>query len=362
MPKKRLGRDVLTQALKNLDDSDKRWTPLKKEDIKDEPLAHVIADLVSIWPPKDIRLESHWRTTHDMNPTDSEYMEMMAHSMEIRVIKRNLQDNEVTFAVDFQSNLKEYEDYNEAVYSHNKNWEDQGCPEDVFDPKTGEIKTINDTYVDPVLPVSKHHPISKSLFESKSNGKLAKAKPTLKRKTLVKLYYQANIKGDTFTLKIAAKDMKNTILYHKIFTGDDIAMLIRSSIQSLWGHPTIYNNEGPFLNGISMLIQGKKLKYCEGTPWISGHTPVIPKGTPSDITRISFRTGHILTAYVIPFLTIPAIIWLSIYCLLEAYGDNARTMSPLFFSGIGLILVTGYISLKLGGFFMDKEEEIKRLL
>lgn len=357
MPAKRYARELLTKIINDREESARRWTPLKAQDLDGEPLVHVLSDLVTSWPPRDIRLDPVYKVSHPVESIDSEHMEMIARGMEVRVTRKNLQTNTLSLAVDFQSNLDEYEAYNEKVRTHNERWENQGRPEDVFNPVTGDLLPLKDTYVDPAIPTSKHDPIPQSFFENKSSGTIANNKPTPKRNTYVKLTYKISLNDDTFTLEYAAKNTKNHILLHNTITGNDLNALVRSSIQQLWGNTEFYGNKGPLLNGISMLLKGKK-KHLNNTPrpeWLKGHTK--PAVTLDEVTvsinKTGSNIGHVIFGYIIPIIAGISIISIIINTLIGAYLDG-KSMSGYFFGGLLIISIIAYVSLKIGGACLDK--------
>lgn len=352
MPKKRYARDLLTQVLKNREESERRWLPLKETDIGDEPLAHILSDLVVSWPPRDLRFDTAYSVSHEITSVDSEYMELLARGMEVRVTKKDLATNTVEFAVDFQSNLDEYEQYNEVAKTHNKRWSDVGCPKDAFDPVKGTVKTIQDTYVDPVIPDSKHQPIPKSLYEGVSNGKLSKARPGMQRKTYVRLTYHVEVKRQepisTYTLTVTARNNKSQVLLHYSDFSADLAALVRGSVQRLWGNTSLYGNKGPLLDGISMLLQGKKIHLSNGKLPGPVKSTVEPQKVALVAEKAGTGVGFAVFGYIIPGLSFVSLIILVVYCLIEAYLEG-KTMSGTFFGGLVVSLLVVFVSLKIGG-------------
>lgn len=365
MPRKRYARDMLSQVLQKRAESKRRWQPLTAEDLKDEHPLHALTDLVTSWAPRDIRLDSLYQQSHNVDATDDEHMTLMSESMEVRVHHKDLTDNILVCAVEIQSNKDMYDRYNEAVEAHNQKWMDAGCPTTVVNPATGEISEIEDTYVDPVLPSSKHNQVPESLYESASHGKLAKARPTMKRKVLVYLHYKLIIiEDEVYVVEYAVKTPQDKILLWGVERGLDLADIIRRTVQQIWGHTSLHGDRGPFLDGITMLMQGKKLALCKGyrhLSWVHGTVApqVDSERVGSAAEKHLAKVGHIVLGYLIPMGSFLGIIWLLLHCLLGAYGDEPRDMTVTFFGTLLGLVAVSYVSLKLGGMCMDHHERLR---
>ena len=234
--------------------SEKRLIPIYTDDLKGKSVVTALEDTILQWKPRDLRLEKSYIKTHsDTNDTSEELLVDMASGMSLKVNSRNIPDNSITVAVMFQHNIAEFERYDDVVNKHNEDWLEAGEPEDVFDPSTGDIQSIKDRFV------------TQSRYEGinpfgESNGDLSKAKPKPKKKKYLELTYRLDIQGSIFTLGYVAKDLNNSILFYNELEGDNLAYLVRRSIQEMFGNPCVHSNFGPFYEGITMLINGKKNK------------------------------------------------------------------------------------------------------
>lgn len=367
MPQQRFTRDIYTQILKRRTESERRWTSLLAKDIGDTPLVHVLSDLITSWPPQDLRLDPHYSSTHEVENYADEYLEMLARSMEVRVSQKDLSDNSLICDVYIQSNYDEYDQYNQAAISHNKRWDEQGRPTDAFDPKTGEVSRIKDTYVDLAIPDSKHQPIIDTFFDGVSDGPLSQSRPEMKRKICVRLYYKISLMNDLFTIEYGVKDAKDHVLFWAKYIGRDLSSLVRMIIQQTWGNTKVYGDRGKFLDGIPQLFKGQKLYLCEGVPrpsWLKGSikSPVSLESVALKTEEAGVNVGHVIFGYVIPFCSIPAIIILIFSCLMEAdpYGSGSGTAPwSTFFIGMGVILTVCFLSIKIGGMLLEKSSEVK---
>lgn len=279
------------------------------------------------WPPRDVRFDEVYLSDHDFEFTDSQFMIDIADGMVVKVIERLPIENSVVFGVYLQSNLAEFERYNLVVEKHNQAWSDQGCPEDVFDPRTGDIARIRDTLV---REAEADSPYRTSPEYDPSDGPLTQARPGTKRDLYIKLKFRLDVEGKVFRMGFVARDSKNKVVFYDYLEDDDIAYLARRSIQELFGNPFIYGNTGALLDGIGYLIQGKKLPICHKhntiPDWPEMKTAVCKDTNPalvlSHVTRVSYRVLGITFGYIIPLIILWDGILAKTYHALTTYGDK----------------------------------------
>jgi len=267
---------IINKHNKNIEDlvtSNKRLFPVSVSSIKGKSIITVLEDSILQWPPRDLRLEPSYIEMHDTTEDTSDSMlKDIAESIDFKIERRNIIDNSIIIAVRFQHNISEFERYDKVVSTHNEEWLKAGEPEDIFDPKTGDIMPIEDKFVVP----SRYEGINPF---GDSNGKLSKAKPTYRKKKYLELTYRLDIKKSIFILGYVAKDLNNNILFYNEIEGDNLTYLVRRSIQELFGNPCVHSNVGPFYEGITMLINGKKNKGY----YVSQKKPYWLEGTLKDV-------------------------------------------------------------------------------
>ena len=259
MNTKRYIQELKEATRKDQEASIDRNEHVKSKDVKRMNPISILENYILKWPPRDVRFDEVYLNDHDFESTDSQFMIDVANGMVIKVLERLPTESSVVFGVYLQSNLAEFERYNQVVDKHNQAWSDQGCPEDVFDPVTGDIAQIKDTLV---REAEADSPYKASPEYDPSNGPLTKARPGTKRSLYVKLKYRLDVKDGIFKMGFVARDPFNKVVFYDYIEGDDIAYLSRRSIQELFGNPFIYGKTGALLDGICYLIQGKKLPLC----------------------------------------------------------------------------------------------------
>jgi hypothetical protein len=247
----------------NAEESATRHAPLLAKDVKDKNLVQLLADKVMAWPTTDLRLEHKYLIDNNVQGTDSAFMKDVAAGMALRLRSKDMKQGMITVDVLFQNNMAEFERYNLAVQQHNDAWAEAGAMTEVFDPKTGDILPVADNYVAPVYPQEN---LPQTFTEDTSSGKLASARPTIKRAVGITLQYKVSLRGDTFKLEYVAKDTKGRVLYFAVGESSDLTTLVRRSVQGLWGNHTVYGDEGNLLDGIAQLYQGRKAKSCTLKP------------------------------------------------------------------------------------------------
>jgi len=247
----------------NAEESAARHAPVRAKDVKDKNLVQLLADKVMAWPTVDLRLEHQYFNGHEIESSDSAFMKDIAAGMALRLRSKDMTQGMITVDVLFQSNMAEFERYNLAVQQHNEAWAEAGAMTEVFDPKTGDILPVKDNYI---APVYQQENLPRTFQEDSSTGKLAAARPTIKRAVGITLQYKVSLIKDIFKLEYVARDTDNRVLYFDIQTHKNLPALIRRSVQGLWGNHSQYGEEGSFLDGIAQLYQGRKVKTCERQP------------------------------------------------------------------------------------------------
>ena len=259
MDMERYEREQEEADVLNYKNSVTRIKPVLHDDVKKMNPVSILEKYLLIWPPCDVRCEMSYLANHDFNFTDSAFMDDIADGMLLKVIDRNPKNNSITLGVYLQSNLAEFERYNLVVEQHNDDWVRQGCPDDVFNPLTGDISEITEQLVSYAEADS---PYVKRPKKIKSKGPLTKARPSIKRSLYAQIEFRLLYHKERFNLSFVAKDYNKQVIYYNSIWNKDIAYLTRRAIQELFGNPFVYGNSGALLDGIAFLIQGKKLPIC----------------------------------------------------------------------------------------------------
>jgi hypothetical protein len=213
------------------------------------------------------------------------------------------------------------------VEKHNQAWSDQGCPEDVFDPVTGDVALIHDTVV---REAEADSPYRTSIEYEPSNGPLTKARPVTNRSLYVKLKYRLDVKDGIFKIGFVARDPSNKVVFYDYLEGDDITYLARRSIQELFGNPFIYGKTGALLDGICYLIQGKKLPLCHKhntiPNWPEMKMAVCKTSNPalviSNVGKISYKILGISFGYILPIIILWDGILVKTYHSFTTFGNS----------------------------------------
>ncbi len=272
-------------------------------------------------------------------------MQDIAKGMETRIIRKDIVEGRLDVLVEFQQNLHEFERYNLVIQQHNQEWRERGSPKDVFDPVHGDIYPIKDAFVDPAHITSRHHPLPDSVYDNTSCGDLTKARPEMDRKGFVKIQYQLSIEEDLFIFGYAAYDYKNRIIYYNEVSNKDLSYLVRRSVQEIWGNHLVQRSSEPVLEGISYLIQGRKIDICKR----DNKVPRFLKGTNVEIKTTNELTlaetkksamgfSNVLFGYVIPAFLILYIIVFSCQCLTRAFIQEQKTGGTYLIGMVFIIL------------------------
>jgi hypothetical protein len=305
MNRKRLEAEIEEGFELDFEESFDRTQPVSSKDVRRMTPVSILEKYLLKWPPRDVRFEDSYLRDHEFEFTDSLFMVDIADGMVLKVIERLPAENSITIGVYLQSNLAEFERYNAVVDQHNDAWEEQGCPEDVFDPRTGDINPIRDTLVKEAVADS---PYRRTPEYDPSTGPLTKARPKTKRDLYFKFKVRLDVLGSIFKIGFVAWDAKNQIVYYNELQHKDIAYLTRRVIHELFGNPFINGNAGPLLDGIAHLIHGKKLALCvkfnEIPNWsgleeysVKTSNPVV---TNNKVSEILFRISGAFFGYIAP--------------------------------------------------------------
>ena len=255
--KKRFVRDYL-KILENQNKiKEQREKPVFMHSILDNQPLTVLEGLIKMWPTHDIRYKGY-------GTCDDDIIVDMIKGTEVRTTRKDITKGILELTVEMVKNLDEIERYNAAVGKHNREWIKRGSPEKVFDPVHGDYFEVRDKYVDPVMMKSKHYDLPDSAYSGISTGRFAKARPDISRKSHIKVRYQMSItEGNKFVLGYAAYDYEDRIIYYNQVIHKDLSYLVRRSVQEIWGNPTAHWEFDRLLDGITMLLNGKKIEICK---------------------------------------------------------------------------------------------------
>lgn len=328
MNRRRLEAEIEEGFELDFEDSFERSLPVSTKDTRRNNPISVLEKYLLKWPPRDVRFEDTYLRDHEFEFTDSLFMIDLADGMVLKVIERLPAENSITIGVFLQSNLAEFERYNAVVEEHNNAWVEQGSPEDVFDPRTGDVIPIRDTLVKEAVADS---PYRRTSEYDPSDGPLTKARPKTKRSLYAKIKVRLDVLGSMFKIGFVAFDSKDMIIYYNELQHKDLAYLTRRVIHELFGNPFVHKNSGALLDGIAHLIQGKKLALCNhynsipdwpgiGDYSVKTSNPVVAK---NKVSEILLRILGAFFGYIAPiYIFWNFIIVKSYHSLQTAAGDK----------------------------------------
>jgi len=355
--KRRYIRDLVELDDEQTVSRNKRDKPCLVNSLGRQQPLQVLESLVSQWPTHDLRYNNP--DMDDYFSADEELMVDLITGMETRVLRKDLSTGTLEYSVEFQNNLAEYERYNMVIEEHNELWKRQGCPTSVFDPVHGEVHKVIDQHVDPVVIASKNKPQPKSVY-SNSKSPLAKARPTMKRTGYIRVIYQLTVYKASYTLGYVAYDSSDRVLYYNELTHKDLAYLVRRSVQELWGNPLETAKSGCYLEGISMLIQGKKIKICKkdnDKPAILASSAVLKERNPellaATVQEKGLKTSESLLRWMVPLSLVIGILWWSLNCMGKAFNHIEGTNTTVCEPGIGMKWMIG-MALIIGAFLVAR--------
>lgn len=253
--KRRFGRDYMAK-LDDLEKEEKdRIKSVYVRDIAGKQIVSVLERLVGMWSCHDVRYDGYG--------SDDALLTDMIKGMERRVSRRVLSEGVLEYVVEFIRNLDEIERYNAVVRTHNKKWVDEGRPDTIFDPLSGDVSKNRDGFVDPVYTEAGRYKLPDSVYESEARNGLTSVRPDVDRKSHIRVKYQIEVRGDMFVLGFAAYDYTDSVVYYNQLEHRDLAYLVRRSVQEIWGNPLATKHFHRMLEGIPMLIHGDKLPLCK---------------------------------------------------------------------------------------------------
>lgn len=350
--------DLAKATYKDHQKSFERNLPVTVKEVEKLHPTSVLKEYILKWPPRDVRYDESISSRVQSRGADSLFMRHMFEGMDLEILKVQPTENMVTVGIFFQTNLSEFERYNIATYHHNLKWIDNGMKEEVFDPVHGEIVPVTDQFVDYARADSKY--ISRpdrNPFGTKSSGTLSKMRPDVKRKPVLVASYKLEVIDRAFRLGYVVKDYRGRVIYFNEIKGDNLSDLTRRATQEIFGHPFIYADQGPFLDGIPLLIQGKKLKICRrdniAPDWMQGplKTSNFSLYLSKGVKGINIFYGMFFSFLLPFFLLVRGILWHPFTLMVDK--------GPLyFFSRMLLTLVAMYFSVKLGYWFKKKAFDV----
>lgn len=356
MDKRKIYRSALEEQIQidlSLESARNRSLPIYYNDVARKNPITILEEYVMQWEPCDLRLDPLYLEGHEVEITDDLLTQDIAKGMKLQVEERIPSKNTIKVAVLFQHNMSEFERYNDVVDSHNEQWLDQGCPEDVFNPETGDIFEVEDRYLN-------HAGDNTPNPFGQSTGHLASLKPMAKRRKYLTVTYKLNLFPDNqmFSLEFSAEDYQGQVVYYNTLRGKNLSKLTRQATQELYGNPEAYGNSGPFYEGISMLVTGKKLKRCsqknEKPTYLIDEAclknPVIQQASLAAGTT-GLRTLGNLIRYIIPIVGLFSILIRTFTALSNASLDGLLLS---YLISLGMI----YASVLVSGWLINKAYEL----
>lgn len=344
-----------------------RITPRKMTDIEMHNPLSVLEELIMGWPPCDVRYEPSYLETHEIEPNDSELMKDVFKGLSLKVLKRIPTEGKLVVGVFLQSNLAEFERYNEVVQKHNDEWENNGSPEDVFDPRTGDIHEVKDKYVKEATARS---PFYEHLdLEDESRGKLTVARPKEKRQLYLTATYRLEVieltgEDPYFRLGFVVTDYKSRIVYYNELESLNLSYLVRRATQEVYGHPFVLTNKGPMLDGLSLLIQGKKIPLCKKynkAPMLMARGKIKKTREVHAVKNVEIGTGEgigVLFGILIPFASIVYAVCIS-FVAVNSYNDYKPWTVGVWMIHVSIALLILIIAGKIGTHFKERAEVAK---
>lgn len=246
---------------------------------------------LQMWPPCDARLNEPYMTDHQVFQSDTKEIMALAEGMELSVISKDHKQKSMDVGVFFVANQAELEAARNVAALKQSAWERNGSPEDVFDPVSGD------------------------LYETRPMTGVSVPKPHMV--LYVRLRFSLEESPSGYVLSFAAWDLQDNVLYHNVLTHRNPGYLMRRAMHELFGNHMVVGNEGPFLEGITHLIKGRKTDLCRDTKkpsWLNSNS-LYKKDSPTNNTNVF---------------------------LLEALAAVLTYIAPLILLALGVVLNTGY--------------------
>lgn len=192
------------------------------------------------WAPRDARLSEDYQETHHVLQFDNIAMVNLFEGMQLSVISKIPKENSLIIGVFLPTNSAEHERYYSVLDQRQAEWERHGSLEDILDPVSGDIHEIP--------PLAGSNP------------------PRPKRALYARLRVSLEIQPESFVLSFAAWDHREQVLFYDVIEHANMDYLMRRMMHELFGNHQVKGNTGAFLEGISYLFQGNKLKLCQDHP------------------------------------------------------------------------------------------------
>jgi hypothetical protein len=171
----------------------------------------------------------------------------------------------------------------------------------------------------------------------------------MERAPYILIRYHLRVKRGTFILGYVAYDHMDKVIYYNQISHRNLSYLVRRSVQELWGNPKATGMGGVWLEGVPMLINGKKLAICKQdntAPEILTQTSPLKMRNPElGSTLAKQRSMMLLDTFsrkVLPIVLILFTFWFCCHELCRAFGEPRIDVKVEFMGGMLLIL---------GGFF-----------
>jgi len=321
-----------------------RREPVTMKDIEGKNPLNVLSELVKAWPLQDQRLNADWKGVS----TDPIYIRDMARGLKLKVASKDYEKNSLKLKVLALSNLAEYERFNVAANAHNERYLQMGAPDALFDPLTGAAKAV-DGLVGPAIVPNEHDEIPTGYQNPLHKG------PEPRRYTILGIEYRIVLQDDVedpFRLEYVVEDSKGQVVLYNTTSGYDLAKLVQRSVQLIWGNPTVSDMHGNLYEGIPMLVQGKKLRYCGPAPiWMRGKEKTTnPELFLAETKETGLKFVALVTGYILPFLIaiwMIGIVFNSLGGLNPVTEEWAEGTESAFLWGMGLVLGVLWLTFKV---------------
>jgi hypothetical protein len=343
------GRDLYDKITEELQAAKDRSKPVLVG--SGEPTV-LLSQLVLAFPAVDQRLDPLYKKKHlSVYDTSDLWARNVSAGVKVRLENARPGTGRVTVALDFHSNTAEFERFNSVVRDHNENWEKDGCPEDTFDPWNGDVDKVRDGYVD-FATTDESQPMRGDV-----EGPLHNARPTARRSGLVSVEYRVTDDGFRWTLGFVASDLAGRLLCWNEIQGEDLSKLVRRSVQMLYGNPAVQGDYGPLSDGLTMLVQGRKVGLCRQ----SSKTPAWVSGAPKDfnpelvaakVEEVAFEAVHATSGYLLPICFLVGMVVWACFCLIQTWSGYPHRQGPCagfwwFAGGEVVILILMWISVSV---------------
>ena len=290
-------------------------------------LLEELTRLVLAYEPRDLRLDANYRAEHEVLDLSSAWAVDVCAGARLRECNRMPSKNTLVVALDVQSNMADFERYNSVVRDHNERWEAEGCPTDSFDPWSGDIIGV-EQYVDFAV-ADEEMPVM-----GDKSGSLFRARPGAKRSELVTVEYRVSASDRKWTLGFVATDREGRAVCWDEESGIDLASLVRRSVQKLYGNQEVRGNEGALSEGLTMLVQGRKVPWCKHHAHLPSWALAKAKDTNpalavAKVEEIACDVTYGVSGYILPVLCLVGMFVWAAMCLIDTWHANSDVAGPL---------------------------------